>query len=574
MPRWRPLPEELDPQIHEFTSQLRRLVDRSGLSVAAIADRTGYSKSSWERYLNGRLLPPRGATQALAEVTETDVRHLGTMWELAERAWSRSEMRHDVTMEAVRVAQARAALGEFGEGPAKSKKRGRRKGPGRTPEGEAEPIPESSISPSAPPESPTPQSQGPQSPAPQSPAPESSVPEPRRASTADAGGRAQQAGSAERDAGDRASAQSQAHPPTQAPSQESSPPPGQAPETRKGPETRKAPGTRKAPDTRTAPLRPQARPQERNPASGWPDAGSTPGTGQRVDVTSWGAADRGARTGPAREAAPGTAEPGTPGAAPGSGAGQRKPAQHRAGGARTGQAGAGAAAGAAAAGAPASGPAAASGAGAGAAPAEAARREPAGHRATGSAGPGGPGGTGPGSPGDEAGKRRVTMFLAGIVGALVLIAAAVLLFDLTSGGGDTAKPKPSADAGNQKLPAGVKCRGGDCTGKDPENMGCGGQHAKTSSSSWVGASYVEVRYSKVCQAAWARVTGGTQGDSLKVTAAKRTERDSVDATSDAYTKMVSAKSADAARACVTLTAGGSGCTTPGTTSPTTRPEGQ
>ena len=65
MPRWRALPEELDPQIREFTSQLRRLVDRSGLSVATIADRTGYSKSSWERYLGGRLLPPRGATQAL-----------------------------------------------------------------------------------------------------------------------------------------------------------------------------------------------------------------------------------------------------------------------------------------------------------------------------------------------------------------------------------------------------------------------------------------------------------------------------------------------------------------------------
>jgi hypothetical protein len=36
------------------------------------------------------------------------------MWELAERAWSRAEMRHDRTMEAIRIAQARAALGEFG----------------------------------------------------------------------------------------------------------------------------------------------------------------------------------------------------------------------------------------------------------------------------------------------------------------------------------------------------------------------------------------------------------------------------------------------------------------------------
>ncbi|PCG81167.1 hypothetical protein CIB93_36875, partial [Streptomyces sp. WZ.A104] len=114
MPRWKALPEELDPQIREFASQLRRLVDRSGLNINAVADRTGYSKTSWERYLNGRLLAPRGAVVALAEVTGTPQHHLTTMWELAERAWSRAEMRHDMTMEAIRITQARAALGELG----------------------------------------------------------------------------------------------------------------------------------------------------------------------------------------------------------------------------------------------------------------------------------------------------------------------------------------------------------------------------------------------------------------------------------------------------------------------------
>jgi transcriptional regulator with XRE-family HTH domain len=112
------LPDELDPQVREFASQLRRLVDRSGLSIAAVADRTGYSKTSWDRYLNGRLLAPKGAIVALAEVTGTNPVHLTTMWELAERAWSRSEMRHDLTMEAIRISQARAALGEFGAPPA------------------------------------------------------------------------------------------------------------------------------------------------------------------------------------------------------------------------------------------------------------------------------------------------------------------------------------------------------------------------------------------------------------------------------------------------------------------------
>ncbi len=117
MPRWKALPDELDPQVGEFAGQLRRLVDRSGLSVSAVADRTGYSKTSWDRYLNGRLLAPKGAVIALAEVTGTNPVHLTTMWELAERAWSRSEMRHDMTMEAIRISQARAALGEFGPPP-------------------------------------------------------------------------------------------------------------------------------------------------------------------------------------------------------------------------------------------------------------------------------------------------------------------------------------------------------------------------------------------------------------------------------------------------------------------------
>src|SRR4051794_28589655 len=121
MPRWRALPDELDPQVREFASQLRRLVDRSGLSIAAVADRTGYSKTSWERYLNGRLLAPKGAIVALAEVTGTNPVHLTTMWELAEPAWSRSEMRHDMTREAIRISRARAGLGEFGAPPANVK---------------------------------------------------------------------------------------------------------------------------------------------------------------------------------------------------------------------------------------------------------------------------------------------------------------------------------------------------------------------------------------------------------------------------------------------------------------------
>ncbi|MET7292127.1 DUF2690 domain-containing protein [Streptomyces griseoloalbus] len=148
MPRWKALPDELDPQIREFTSQLRRVVDRSGLSIASVSDRTGYSKTSWERYLNGRLLAPKGAVVALAEVTGTNPTHLTTMWELAERAWSRSEMRHDMTMEAIRISQARAALSELA-GPSSGAGGSARKGGAAVRPGVAGPA---GVAPSVPPQ--------------------------------------------------------------------------------------------------------------------------------------------------------------------------------------------------------------------------------------------------------------------------------------------------------------------------------------------------------------------------------------------------------------------------------------
>ncbi|MEV4919706.1 XRE family transcriptional regulator [Streptomyces tirandamycinicus] len=341
MPRWKALPEELDPQVREFASQLRRLVDRSGLSIAALSDRTGYSKTSWERFLNGRLLAPKGAIVALAEVTGTNPVHLTTMWELAERAWSRAEMRHDMTMEAIRISQARAALGEFGP-----------KGPG--------------------------------------------VPSGR------GGGL-----------------------------------------------------TTAAPD----------------------------GTGPR---------DR-----------------------------PRVPAQ------------------------PSSG------------------SERAGHR-PGSPYPGAPAPSG--GPGPGRGRRKATVFVAGLVGALLVIAAAVLLTDLGGAGdepgSDVARQPSAAPATSApELPAGVKCVGADCTGQDPENMGCGGQLATTASRATVGTAVVEVRYSKTCGAAWARITQATPGDKVRISAGGESGSGLVNADKDAYTPMVAVAAESEAKACATLTTGDEGCTT-------------
>lgn len=50
----------------DLARELRALRNRSGLTLAALADRTCYSKSSWERYLNGKSLPPEPALKAFA----------------------------------------------------------------------------------------------------------------------------------------------------------------------------------------------------------------------------------------------------------------------------------------------------------------------------------------------------------------------------------------------------------------------------------------------------------------------------------------------------------------------------
>ncbi|MGW3495124.1 DUF2690 domain-containing protein [Streptomyces sp. NPDC001020] len=383
MPRWKALPDELDPQLREFASQLRRLVDRSGLNVSAVADRTGYSKTSWERYLNGRLLAPKGAVVALAEVTGTNPIHLTTMWELAERAWSRSEMRHDMTMEAIRISQARAALGEFGAAPEMNGRGGRTARGVTATAGPAGVVPTVPLQPTA-----------------------------AEARDAEGDARASQGGSA-------------------------------------GGDSQGLAGRQGAPQTGGRPARTPG-------AYGPVTAGDPP-------------RDRGPDTGGSSEGA---------------------------------------------------------------------RR-----------------------------KRRPVMFVAGVVGALVVIAAAYFFFfaegDGKKGGG-AADPSPTSTSPARALPAGVKCSGADCTGKDPEDMGCGGTLARTTTSVTVGAALVEVRYSKTCGAAWARITRAAQGDTVKVSAGRAAgQTGSVGAAgdTDAYTPMVAVKDAAEAKACVSLRSGKQGCTT-------------
>ncbi|MDC2947174.1 helix-turn-helix domain-containing protein [Streptomyces heilongjiangensis] len=420
MPRWRALPDELDPQVKEFASQLRRLVDRGGLSVAAVADRTGYSKTSWERYLNGRLLAPKGAIVALAEVTGTNPVHLTTMWELAERAWSRSEMRHDMTMEAIRISQARAALGETG-GQAIVKGGQNARAAGRsatvTP-GIAGPA---GVSPTVPPQ-------------PRGPAEE---------------------------------------------------------------RTTRPPYGSSAPSSSTSSA---ASSSASSSSSRYGGGGA--GTAASPPRVNWGAAS------------PSSVSSGSSASSVSSVSSARA-----GGGAET---------------------------------------------PSGVFGPP-PGDAGRPDDGASGAGRRVSMFLAGAVGALVVIAAAFFLTQ-GDGGGEAEGTSPanaSTGVGTEPgLPAGVKCAGTGCTGKDPEAMGCTAGVVKTADEATVGTARVEVRYSETCRAAWARITLATRGDKVRVTAGKVKQTAAIEEAGDniAYTSMVAVKDAGDAEACVTLASGEEGCT--------------
>ncbi len=87
MSRWKALPAELDPQVRQLVVRLRRLKDHGGLSMRQLGARTGYSPKSWERYLNGRSLPPREAVEAMARISGDDPTRLLALHEVAAEAW-------------------------------------------------------------------------------------------------------------------------------------------------------------------------------------------------------------------------------------------------------------------------------------------------------------------------------------------------------------------------------------------------------------------------------------------------------------------------------------------------------
>ncbi|MFJ1585550.1 helix-turn-helix domain-containing protein [Streptomyces sp. NPDC088197] len=86
MGQWEPLAERIPVDVRRLAVQLRRMKDRGGLTVPALAARTAQSAESWEKYLNGRQLPPLDAVEVLAQASGADYDRVGALWKLAEKA--------------------------------------------------------------------------------------------------------------------------------------------------------------------------------------------------------------------------------------------------------------------------------------------------------------------------------------------------------------------------------------------------------------------------------------------------------------------------------------------------------
>jgi hypothetical protein len=160
--------------------------------------------------------------------------------------------------------------------------------------------------------------------------------------------------------------------------------------------------------------------------------------------------------------------------------------------------------------------------------------------------------------------RRPAVFLAGLAAVLAVIGA---VFYLARGYGHAkaegaARPPSSSAGARPHLPPGVKCTGAACTGRDAESMGCTGDVVTTARSVTVGGAVLELRYSRICGAAWGRITQAARGDRVQVVVGARSETGTITSAGDtiAYTPMSAVADAAQAEACVTTASGRRACT--------------
>ncbi|ROQ78440.1 uncharacterized protein DUF2690 [Streptomyces sp. CEV 2-1] len=120
-------------------------------------------------------------------------------------------------------------------------------------------------------------------------------------------------------------------------------------------------------------------------------------------------------------------------------------------------------------------------------------------------------------------------------------------------------------------PTTVKCWRNTCYGVDPKYATC----RKDATTYYTGKGHgirVELRFSPSCQAAWAKMTGTTQGDIVRITSSAGDTRHYTQQWGhDAHSPMVEALNPDTAKACADTSRGRACATTPADSTPTPTP---
>lgn len=86
MGQWEPLADRIPLDMRRLATQLRRMKDRSGLTVPALAARTADSADGWAGYLAASKVPPLAAVEVLAQASGADYDRVRALWKLAEKA--------------------------------------------------------------------------------------------------------------------------------------------------------------------------------------------------------------------------------------------------------------------------------------------------------------------------------------------------------------------------------------------------------------------------------------------------------------------------------------------------------
>jgi len=143
--RWSPLPSLLNDEARLLVHELRTLKDSTGLSLADLSARTHYSRSSWERWLNGKRLITAQALTSFAEAAGVDgARLAGLLNEARSEPATAAFSERGVAMSlgsarlAPRIAQIPAGIADFTGRQAQVRAvtdavTGQRLGPGQVP---------------------------------------------------------------------------------------------------------------------------------------------------------------------------------------------------------------------------------------------------------------------------------------------------------------------------------------------------------------------------------------------------------------------------------------------------------